>query len=231
MNKTKTGEWDMTKKLSLMVAALMLALMACSMVSINTSTVVGSGKVTSQTRSATGFSSVVLKGSANVTITLGPSESIVVEGDDNILPLIETDVQNDQLVINTRPNTHLTTSNPVRVTVTVKTLKGVTLSGSGNMDVSGLEGGRLLFELPGSGNITVNGTADSVNVSLPGSGNIYCDGLKAKSASVTLNGSGNIKVYASDSLDASIRGSGEIRYAGDPVTVNKSVTGSGSIMP
>jgi hypothetical protein len=221
----------MTKKLSLMVAVLMLALMACSMVSINISTVVGSGKVTSQTRSATGFSSVVLKGSANVFVTLGPSESVVVEADDNILPLIETDVQNDRLVINTRANTHINTSNPVRVTVTMTSLKGVALSGSGNIDVSGLQEGSLLFELPGSGNITVTGAADSVNISLPGSGNIYCDGLMAKSATVTLNGSGNIKVYASQSLDASIRGSGEIRYAGNPTTVNKSITGSGSIMP
>ena len=89
----------------------------------------------------------------------------------------------------------------------------------------------LLFELPGSGNITVTGAADSVNISLPGSGNIYCDGLKAKSATVTLNGSGNIKVFASQSLDASIRGSGEVRYDGNQAKVNKSVIGSGSIMP
>jgi len=115
--------------------------------------------------------------------------------------------------------------------VTMKSLKGVTLSGSGNIDVSGLVGDSLLVDLPGSGNITVTGTAESVNVSLPGSGNIYCDGLKTKSATVTLNGSGNIKVYASQSLDANLRGSGEIRYDGNPAQVNKSITGSGGITP
>lgn len=221
----------MTKKLFFIMVAMMLATLACSVVSIGNNTVIGSGKVASQTRSESGFSSVMLEGSADVNVTFGPTESVVVEADDNILPLIETNAQNDQLIINTRSNTHITTSNPVRVTVTMKSLKGVTLSGSGNIDVSGLVGDNLLVDLPGSGNITITGTAESVNVSLPGSGSIYCDGLKTKSATVTLNGSGNIKVFASQSLEASIRGSGEIRYDGNPAKVNKSVTGSGSIMP
>jgi len=38
-------------------------------------------------------------------------------------------------------------------------------------------------------------------------------------------------VFASQSRDASIRGPGEIRYDGNPAKVNKSVTGSGSILP
>jgi hypothetical protein len=64
---------------------------------------------------------------------------------------------------------------------------------------------------------------------LGGSGNIYCDQLKAKAATVTLNGSGNITVYASESLDAAINGSADIRYSGSPARVNKNGKGSGNI--
>lgn len=53
----------MTKKLFFIVVAMMLATLACSVVSIGNNTVIGSGKVASQTRSESGFSLVVLKGS------------------------------------------------------------------------------------------------------------------------------------------------------------------------
>jgi hypothetical protein len=113
----------------------------------------------------------------------------------------------------------------------MKTLKGVTLRGSGNIVVSQMAGDNLVVNLPGSGNITVTGTAATLNVNLSGSGNVYCGELKAKSATVTLNGSGEVEVFANQNLDASMRGSGTIRYSGNPAQVSKNITGSGSITP
>jgi len=221
----------MNRKLLLSIVVLILPVLACSFAGASPSRVVGSGKVASETRQVSGFSSVQLRGSADVSITQGEAESVVVEADDNILPLIETTVQNGQLIIGTKPFTNLTTSNPIRVNVTAKSLQGVALSGSGSFDVSSLEGQDLSIALTGSGNITVSGAADRVDIRLPGSGNIYCSGLKTRSATATLTGSGNIAVNASETLDASILGSGTIRYDGNPAQVHKSVTGSGSITP
>ena len=94
-----------------------------------------------------------------------------------------------------------------------------------------MAGPDLVVDLSGSGNIAVDGVADRVTISLPGSGNIECKGLKAKSAKVTLMGSGTVTVYASETLDASVAGSGAIRYDGSPAQVTKSITGSGTITP
>ena len=88
-----------------------------------------------------------------------------------------------------------------------------------------------MINLPGSGDLTVTGTANTVNISLPGSGNIYCNRLIAKSATVALNGSGNIEVFNMQNLDARVRGSGTIHYGGNPAQVSKNISGSGSIMP
>lgn len=221
----------MNKKLYFGLSVLLLASMACAFASIAPERVVGSGKVVSETRSVSGFSSVTLQGSAEVDITFGTVESVVVKADDNILPLIETTVQGGRLIIATKSNASITTVNPIRVSVTMKTLQGLTLSGSGNMNVSGLVGKDLAIALPGSGNITVKGTADSLNISLNGSGDIICKGLKARSVTASLNGSGNIQVYASESLDGKILGSGAIHYDGNPAKVSKSISGSGSITP
>lgn len=221
----------MNKKLLIVFIIMALVQGACSFGTFSPIIVVGSGKLLRENRSVSGFSSVELQGSANVDVTFGATELVVIEADDNILPLIETKVYNGQLIISTKSNTSINTANPVRVDVTMKALKGVTLSGSGNIDVAKMAGDSLTVTLPGSGKITVTGSSTAVNISLPGSGNILCSGLQAKTATVKLSGSGNVEVFASQSLDASILGSGTIRYSGNPAQVKKSVIGSGSITP
>ncbi len=221
----------MFKKMLFVFIILGFMLCGCVFGSLVPSAVTGSGTVISESRNVNGFTSVNLQGSANVNITIGQSEAVVVKADDNIVPLIETYVQAGTLVIRTKNNTNVITRNPVDVTITMKSLVGVGLSGSGNIGVTGMNGDTLKVSLPGSGNITVSGTTTSLDVSLPGSGTINCGNLQAKSVTAKINGSGNIQVYASQSLDASILGSGTIRYAGNPSQVNKSITGSGNINP
>ena len=221
----------MNKKLFPLFIIVAFMLGVCSFATISFNAVAGSGKVVSEARNVSDFTSIMLLGSAHVEVTFGALESISVEADDNIVPLVETDVQNGQLVISNKSNANFTTANPVRVNVTMNSIKGVTLRGSGNINISNVAGDGLKISLPGSGNLTVTGTATTVDISLPGSGNIYCDRLKAKFATVTLNGSGNIEVFANQRLDANLRGSGTIHYGGNPAQISKNISGSGSIMP
>ncbi len=223
----------MNRKILLGIATLMLAALACSTLSMGTNRVVGSGHLVSESRTVANFTAVDVQGSADVTVALGNSASVIVQADDNIVPMVETSVQNGTLVIGMKPATNITSFSPIRVTVTVKSmnLDALGLSGSGSLKVSGMSGPDLSVQLSGSGGITVDGSVDHVSIKLPGSGNVHCEGLKAKSANVTLLGSGNIYVYASESLDASIVGSGTIRYTGNPAQVTKNVSGSGVISP
>jgi hypothetical protein len=46
---------------------------------------------------------------------------------------------------------------------------------------------------------------------------------------VTVTGSGDAVVRAMDEIDANIIGSGNVRYAGNPAQVKRSVVGSGEI--
>ena len=221
----------MTKKILCNIVVLVLATLACTTVTGGISRVVGSGHLTAEPRNVTNFSSVELAGSADVSILLGNAESVSVQADDNILPLIETVVDNGTLVIRTKPLTNISPSNRVVVTIAMKSLKAVRVSGSGNMNVGAMFGPDLRIDLPGSGEITVEGAVDHLTVDVAGSGRVTCDQLKARSVNAALSGSGNINVNASEALDASISGSGAIRYEGNPARVTKSITGSGTISP
>lgn len=221
----------MKKNWLLCLAVLVLLSMACSLSIQNPQTIEGSGVVTSETRSVSGFNEIELAGSADVIVSLGDAESVVVEAEDNLLPLITTEVRGSKLVINFKPNTRVNPTKLIRVTIKMRSFEGARISGSGNVTVTGLSAGQVKFDLPGSGNITADGTVETVNVTLEGSGNVQCGDLQARSAWVSLDGSGNVTVFANENLDAKIKGSGTVFYAGDPAEVNTSVPGSGSILP
>jgi hypothetical protein len=60
--------------------------------------------------------------------------------------------------------------------------------GSGNVTAPDLAGDALKVGLPGSGTITLDGTANRVDIRLSGSGSVFCDELQAKAAEVTVSG-------------------------------------------
>lgn len=220
----------MKKRLLVALSILALLILACSISVGSPETIQGSGVVASENRPVSGFNAIQLAGSAEVTVHFDQAETVVVEADDNILPLVETVVRGGRLVINIEPNTSIRTTNPIHVMVTMKSLEAASLPGSGSITIAGLDTRSVAFDLPGSGNITVDGRVDSMNVTLDGSGNLLCGELQAQSARVDLSGSGNVTVFASESLDATIRGSGNVFYRGSPAKVNKSVPGSGNVL-
>ncbi len=218
-----------TTRSLLVFAALALALAGCVPGLSNRDQIVGSGNVKSETRELSGFDRVELAGSGDVTIKFGDRESVVVEADDNLLPYLMTNVHVGTLIIETKRNTNITTRNGLHYTVTVKSLKGVTLSGSGSITCEGIQADAIDVMLAGSGTVTLAGQAASQKVQLPGSGNYRAGDLKTGTADVSIAGSGAVTVWATERLDASITGSGMIEYYGSPA-VTKSILGSGSVV-
>jgi hypothetical protein len=188
----------------------------------------GSGVSATQTRDVASFSSVELAGSNNVVIHVGEKQSVVVKADDNLLNRVTTDVQSGTLVIANTPGS-LTATSPMSVEINVPSLSALTLTGSGNISVSGIEAQSLTVTLAGSGTLTGSGTATSLDVMVSGSGHAQFARLVASDVQAVVSGSGAIFVTATKSLDASVPGSGTIVYAGSPQDVTKSVTGSGAI--
>lgn len=103
------------------------------------------------------------------------------------------------------------------------------ISGSGDAKLDRLQAQDVRIELSGSGDIEASGTTERLDVSVPGSGDVRVDRLVARDVHADISGSGDVRVWATDSLVAEISGSGDIAYGGNPLQVEKNVSGSGEI--
>lgn len=188
---------------------------------------IGSGNRVTEKRDLADFTRFEMFGSASVTIELGQRQSVTLELDDNLLPLITTDVRNSTLGVG-RSEPYFS-SGGLRMVIQVLDLSHTSLFGSGGIDVTNIS--RVSFEavINGAGTITCEGKVDRVKAEIDGSGTIDAFRLSSKSAYAVINGSGEIKIYASDSLVAVISGVGDIRYKGKPSHVEKFIEGVGSI--
>jgi hypothetical protein len=86
--------------------------------------------------------------------------------------------------------------------------------------------------IEGSGNVksSAAATTQSLNCNITGSGDIDLLKISSQNADCTITGSGDISVAVSNSLKASIVGSGDIKYLGNPPILNTSITGSGNVI-
>jgi hypothetical protein len=189
---------------------------------------VGSGVPASQARELEPFAAVELAGSNEVTIRIGGEQSVVVHADDNLLDRVTTRVGDGKLVIGNEGG-GFTTRNPIRVDVVVPAVDELALSGSGTIEAEGIDADELRIALSGSGVVSASGQARRVDVTLDGSGDAQLHGVVAQEAHAKLSGTGRIAVNATESLDASVPGTGSIEYSGNPPQVRKSVDGVGSV--
>jgi hypothetical protein len=222
--------WVLVAILAFLLGGLIVALLYHFDVfgSSSTSSIQGSGVPVTQVRDVAPFTSVELAGSNNVVVRVGESQSVVVNADDNLIDRVTTEVQAGRLLIGNTPGS-FSTKSPTSVEVTVPALDALTLAGSGNIVVEGIEAESLEVDLPGSGTLSGSGTATRLGVSVGGSGSVQFTRLVANDVHAGVSGSGTIFVTATKRLDASVSGSGVIVYTGNPQDVTRSITGSGVI--
>jgi len=211
----------------------------------------GNGNKVKQTRSVGRYTAVASSGFWDVMIAYGESNSIEIEGDENLLEYIETKVEGNTLSIDSKKHFNLRSKNRIVVYVTLTRMTGVSLSGSGDIIGKGKfrNDGTTTFHVSGSGSIKIDldkvdaaevgisgsggirltGSASSVDARISGSGNIDCSDLISDNATARVSGSGNIKLNANKSLEASIAGSGNVSYKGIASDVRKHISGSGRV--
>jgi hypothetical protein len=207
---------------------LVLLAPACDEVNIDIGVdgIRGSGTVVTEIRDVAGFDEIVVLGSGTVDISVTGSEALTIEAEDNILPLLTSDVVGSRLELGSTESFSATRG--IVYTITVLDLARVEIDGSADVTAVGLDTDAFRVEINGSGDIETEGTVGRVDIAINGSGNYDGANLTAADASVQVSGSGSVVVNAAETLDAEISGSGDIEYLGDPV-VAESVTGSGRV--
>ena len=187
----------------------------------------GSGTAVTQTRTVAGFSRLDLAGSNNVTVIVGGPQSVVVHADSNLINHVTTRVAAGSLIIGDTGG--FTARSPMSVDVRVPSLTALTLSGDGQISVTGISTPQLTVTVSGSGLLSAAGTATRLDVTLSGAGQAQLSQLAARDVHAVVTGSGLIQVTATTSLDAAVPGTGAIIYTGNPSQVSTSVTGTGTV--
>jgi hypothetical protein len=203
----------------------------CSGTHLHTSgtKLVGSGTRARETRSVEPFTRIEIQSSADADVRVGPGEAALeVIADDNLIDRVQTRVTDGVLVIGMASGSYSLKTSP-RVVVRVPSLEGLVIAGSGDVRVEGLAGARFEGVIRGSGDMVLLGAVDEVELAIEGSGDVDAFGLEARSVRARIAGSGDLDVLALEELDAEVRGSGDVRYRGQPASCRTRVLGSGSI--
>ena len=116
--------------------ALICSILACTWSIPGIQSVIGSGKAGAEDRNVSNITGVDLGTSGTLDITIGTSESLRIEADDNLLQYIQTDVSGGTLVIKTRPGVvTMQPVRPIKYHLTVTRLNSLGISSSGDIIV------------------------------------------------------------------------------------------------
>lgn len=186
----------------------------------------GSGVSKTETRHIDSFDKVEFQGSGRLEIEIGNPSPLIIAGDDNLLPLVESSVERGRLTI--RPKERISPKTGMVFKMATADVKSLVSSGSAEVIVSGIGNKALSIQLDGAGSLRLVGTTGRFDLSISGAVQADAADLIAQVVTAELNGAGSADVHATEKLKATISGTGTIRYRGNP-KVEKSVSGVGSI--
>jgi hypothetical protein len=233
---------------TLLTVALIFGLSGCYIDWDGEPCVRARGRVFTELRQLPRFTGVEVQGDFEVYLTQSPVSRCEVEADDRWLPYIFTEVRNGKLVIYSERC--LRGSSPVKIYLSTDRINdlimtgsgliygenifrqdylNVRLVGSGKIDVE-VDAREVWTSVDGSGIAQLAGYANNGRYDMTGSGSIRAFDLRNQFCYATLSGSGSIDIWAERSLDVVISGSGTVRYAGNPSSINQRISGSGRLI-
>lgn len=209
---------------------LILSFISTSIIFTGCAKIAGNGIPTKATKNLSSFSSIALKGSSyNVHIhtTKSSKNYIVISGDQNIVPLIKTEVNNNILNISYKKS--IKTNLPLDLNIYTNNLNALSLYGAGDINVNDISNKSFTVSIKGAWNIILKGNTDTLTVLSKGASQINTKELKAVDVNIEIDGVAKADVFANNNLQATVKGIGTITYYGNPKIVNPTISGLGNI--
>ena len=186
----------------------------------------GSGVRLKQKRDVASFNSIATEGAFDIEVVCQKPESVEVEGDDNLLQLITTEVSNN--VLHIRSNRSFSVNDPIKITISAPDLQGISAKGAGKFDIAGIKNEKFEIDANGATTIKVAGDTKLIDINSNGAGKVDAHKLRAARGVVDVKGVARVDVNVVEQLDVTVSGPAHVTYQGDPV-VNKTIHGPGSV--
>jgi hypothetical protein len=204
-----------------------------------------------ETRPLDSFDSIEIGGGIDLVLRQGEGFIVEVERDEGEAADIVTEVRGDTLVIRRRQALGFFSwgDDHGSVRVTLPKLEALTASGgsdvttegtvtsdaleivaSGGSDVTiDVAAGALSIEASGGSDMRVSGTARTARVHSSGGSDLDASRLTADEADVDSSGGSDITVAVRDKIVANASGGSDIRYSGNPSSVNVNTSGGADV--
>ena len=187
----------------------------------------GSGVRKTEKRDLPAFTSIETSGAFEVEVICQKPAGFEIEADDNLLPIVQTEVRNGVLHVSSTKSYN--SSEGIVLRITVPDLETIRSTGAGKFRVSDIKNDNFEIHSTGAAQVIATGQSKSVKISSTGAGTIDAHNLRAETADVSVTGAASVDVYATDQLDVTVSGAGRVTYSGDP-KISKRVSGAGQVI-
>jgi hypothetical protein len=204
-----------------LAACVVLVAAGCNWVGIR-----GNGHIKTDERPVSAFANIDARGAFTIEWQNGPP-SLHITTDENLLRYINSNVSDDTLHLRTREQ--IRPSHGVQVVISSPTRAGARISGAVKLAAKQLSGPRFALESRGASRVSLDGQIDELLADMTGASELTASGLQTKTTEISTTGAADAEVAVADKLKVAITGAGKVRYSGNPPTIEKQITGAGSI--
>jgi len=207
----------------------------------------GSGNVQHETRVVGEFTGVSVSSGIRGEVEIG-RQHVELEADDNVLPFIETVIDDGVLVVRFKPHTSLNTRTETVVHVSAPAIDvlessggsglraqltavedlSIESSGGGDVQAHNVAVKHLRAQVSGGGALVLEGSADEVKLGMSGGSRCKGDKLQARAIRIQASGGSTARLAVSEKVRGVASGGSVIHVRGRP-EVRVSTSGGSSI--
>jgi hypothetical protein len=186
----------------------------------------GSGHVVTTQQPVSAFSEISGHGALRIEWHSG-APSLSITTDDNLIEHFEARTVGNRLELRMRERVRPT--HGIKVAISSPSLSGAKLSGATDLIAHGVTGPMFAVQTTGAASLVLDGTVDQLLADLTGASELKAKNLQAKVVEISTTGAADAWVNVSEKLRVAITGAGDVTYSGNPPTIEKKVTGAGTI--
>lgn len=189
----------------------------------------GSGTAKTESRAVADFDEISVSSGIQAEVKVGAKGPVELRGDDNLLPLVETDVTGRKLRIRLKPGTQLDPSSPIRAVVLAPDAKALDANSGAKIDASGIDNAACSVKASSGASLEAKGTTGALDAHASSGAKLNAGGLAAKSVNADASSGASLDVSASDAVSGAASSGASIRVKGSPAKRDVSSSSGGSV--
>jgi hypothetical protein len=206
--------------ISVVVACLVLAA-GCRWVGIR-----GNGHIKTDERTIGAFANIDAGGAFEIEWKSG-APALSITTDENLLAYVDNHISGDTLHLRTREQ--IWPTHGIKLLISSPTRAGAKLSGAVKLTANQISGPKFALESTGAARVNLDGSIDELLADMTGASELNAGGLQTKTAEISTAGAADAEIAVADTLKVAITGAGKVTYSGNPKTIEKHISGAGSI--